>query len=72
MSRFCFVFNENAKIYAALITQKLKRKMPLKCCIGYSKDIHLLLQINKADTIMVALWNGNGNGKIFCPLIIRK
>ena len=47
-----FVFSENTKIYEALSSQKLKQKMPVKCCIGYSKDIYLLLQINKAETIM--------------------
>ena len=54
MFRFCFVFSENTKIYAALSSQKLKQKAPVKCCIGYSKDIYLLLQINKGDAIMIA------------------
>ena len=47
-----FEFSENTKIYAALCCQKLKRKTPVKCCIGYSKDIYLFLQINEADIIM--------------------
>ena len=47
-----FVFSENTKIYAALSSQIPKQKMPVKCCIGYSKDIYLFLQINKADTTM--------------------
>ena len=53
MFRFCFVFGEETNIYAALSTQKLKQKTPVKYCIGHSKDMQLLLQINKADTIMV-------------------
>ena len=53
MFRFCFVFSENTKIYAALSSPKLKQKKPVKCCIGYCKDLYLLLQINKADTIMI-------------------
>ena len=52
MFRLFFVFSENTNFYAALSSQKLKQKTPVKCCIGYSKDIYLLLQINKADTIM--------------------
>ena len=53
MFRFCFVFNENTKIYAALSSPKLKQKKPVKCYIGYSKDLYLLSQINKAGTIMI-------------------
>ena len=53
MFRFCFVFDENTKIYAALSSPKLKQKKPVKCCIGYSKDLYLLSQINKAGTIMI-------------------
>ena len=53
MYRFCFVFSENTKIYTALSSQKLKQKKPVKYCIGYSKDLYLLLQVNKADTTMI-------------------
>ena len=60
MFRFCFVFSENKTIHAALNYQKLKQKKPVKCCIGCSRDLYLLLQINKANTIMIEFLTVSG------------
>ena len=48
-----FIFSENTKIYVVLSTQKTKQKALVKCCIEYFKDIYLLLEIKKADTILI-------------------